>query len=415
MQSPARFYVAVSWRNLWRHRRRTLITSAAMGLGVAMCMAYIALADGMYAQMMDVWVKAKLGHVQLHHPDYPGAKRAHDTVPDALVAEVAALPGVETVAPRVFAFALAGGAETSSGAQLIGVAPGAEAQLTGLDERVANGAWLAETAELQAVVGVDLARDLEVGVGDELVLVGQDAVGGMANELFTVVGLVRSGQTGMDRSGVWLHKDDLQTFLAREGQLHEVLIAGDSLAGADQLRDAVLAATTAPTPAPLLVRTWEEADPLAAQMMGMQDASAAITLSIVLSVAGLGILNTMLMSVFERMREFGVLRALGLSPRQLVVLVLTESLLLATVATGFGLVMGGGLDALLVTHGIEFSVDGKGLSFAGVTLDPVIKGVVRPQGIVLTVVAVYTVTLVAAVWPALRAARLEPVAAMRET
>lgn len=412
MQLHARFYGAVAWRNLWRHRRRTLITAAAMGLGVAMCMASIALQDGMFAQMMDVMVTDKLGHVQVHHPDYPARKRAHDTLPAAVVAEVDGLDGVQTVAPRMFAFALAGGPETSAGAQLLGVSPAREAKLTGLDARVTEGTWLSDGPALQAVVGVELADELSVGVGDELVLVGQDAFGGMANDLFTVVGLVRSGQTAMDRGGVWVHLSDLQGFVAMEDRIHELIVVGEDIDDAPSLRAAVAAV---PSAGEQLVRTWDEADPLAAQMMGMQDASAFIMLGIVLSVAALGVLNTMLMSVFERMREFGVLRAIGLAPRQLVVLVVLESLLLATVATVMGLTMGGGLDALLVHYGLDFSVDGgKGLSYAGMTLDPVVKGVVRPQGIVITVVSVYVVTLVAAIWPALRAARLEPVQAMRE-
>jgi len=408
----SRFFLAVSWRNLWRHRRRTLITAAAMGLGIAMCMASIVLQDGMYAQMFDVMVTDSLGHVQLHHPDYPGKKRAHDTLKAEVVAPLKSLDGVVEVAPRLFSFALAGGAEKSAGAQLVGVSPADEAGLTGIHEKMELGAWLADEPSLQAVVGVELADDLGLGVGDELVLVGQDAFGGMANDLFKVVGIARTGQTALDRTGVWLHLTDLQVFTAMEGQIHEVLVVGDDVDGAADLKaqvDGVAETKDA------LVRSWDEANPQAAQMMGMQDAAAFIMLGIVLSVAALGVLNTMLMSVFERVREFGVLRAIGLAPRQLMVLVILESMLLATVAACFGLVMGGALDAYLVFVGIDFSVDGgKGLSYAGMTLDPIVRGVVRPQGIVITVVAVYVVTLLAAVWPAIRASRLEPVQAMRE-
>jgi ABC-type lipoprotein release transport system permease subunit len=411
VQSSIRFYLAVAWRNLWRHRRRTLITAGAMGLGVAMCMASIALQDGMYAQMMDVMVTSKLGHVQLHHPDYPGKRRVHDTIPGEVTASVEALATVENAAPRMFSFALAGGDDKSAGAQLVGVSPKHETTLTRIDEKVVDGAWLSEAPAMQAVIGVDLAKDLKLSVGDELVLVGQDAYGGLANDLYSVVGTIRSGQAAMDRGGVWLHLTDLQTFQAMEGRVHELIVVTDDISEADALRDAIAAV---PSAADLSVRTWNDADPVAAQMMALQDVGAFILLGIVLSVAALGILNTMLMSVFERMREFGVLRALGLAPRQLVILVVLESLLLATVATAMGLVMGGAMDAWMVYEGVDFSVDGKGLTYAGITLDPIIKAQVQPAGIIVTVVCVYVVTLVAAIWPALRAARLEPVQAMRE-
>ena len=158
-----RFYAAVSWRNLLRHRRRTFITAIAMGLGIAMCMATIALQDGMYSRMFDLMVTNSIGHVQVHHPDYPGRKRSYDTLSADIVAPIGALPEVVSVAPRMYSFALAGGPETSSGAQLIGVSPTAEASITSIDRMVESGAWLSETPGLQAVVGVDLPA-LEVPI-----------------------------------------------------------------------------------------------------------------------------------------------------------------------------------------------------------------------------------------------------------
>jgi ABC-type lipoprotein release transport system permease subunit len=409
-----RFLFNVAWRNLWRHSRRTLITAAAMGVGVAMCMAAIALTDGMYVQMFDVMVTDSLGHVQVHHPDYPAKRRQHDTIDQGneLVEAADAIEGVHGVTPRLFTFALVGSEDESTGAQMLGVSPEREANLTGIDDKLEQGTWLTPDGTLQAVLGVDLARDLNLGVGDELIVVGQDAYGGMASDLYQITGIARTGMTALDRGGVWVRLTDLQAMLSLEGKVHEILIVGADHEDADDLSASVSAL---PSAKDALVRTWSEASPQTAQMMGLQDVSAFIMLGIVLSVASLGVLNTMLMSVFERMREFGVLRALGMNPGRLMSLVVLESLLLASVAIAMGLVMGGALDAYLVHYGLDFSVaEGKGLTYAGVTLDPVIKGAIRPFGIVVTVVAVFAVTLVAAIWPGLRAARLEPVEAMRE-
>jgi ABC-type lipoprotein release transport system permease subunit len=298
-----RFYTAVSWRNLLRHRRRTFITAIAMGLGIAMCMATIALQDGLYSRMFDLMVTNSIGHVQVHHPDYPARKRSYDTLSSDIVAPIGALPEVISVAPRMYSFALAGGPETSSGAQLVGVSPTAEAGITSIDRTVESGEWLSDTPGLQAVVGADLAEKLAVGPGDELVLVGQDAYGGVANDLFTVVGVARTGRTVMDRTGVWVHLTDLQTFSAMDARIHEVLIVGDDVEGASRLRDAVIAL---PESQDALVRTWDAINPQAAQMITLQETSAIILLAIVLTVAALGVLNTMFMSVFERVREFGV-------------------------------------------------------------------------------------------------------------
>jgi ABC-type antimicrobial peptide transport system permease subunit len=146
----------------------------------------------------------------------------------------------------------------------------------------------------------------------------------------------------------------------------------------------------------------------------MQDASKFIMMGVVFSVAGLGVLNTMLMAVFERTRELGVLRALGLTPGQLLRLVLIESVLLTAVAGMFGLLLGGVLDYWVITEGLDFSTgDGKGLVYQGITLDPRIKGQFNLDGVVLTVAVMFSISVLAAVWPAVRAARLRPVDAMR--
>ena len=164
------------------------------------------------------------------------------------------------------------------------------------------------------------------------------------------------------------------------------------------------------------VRSWEEADPATAQMMGMRDVGLYIMLFIVFTVAGLAVLNTMLMTVFERTGELGVLRALGMSRLQMMMLVVLESLFLTAVATVLGLMFGGVLDWLLLEYGFPYETsEGKGLSWQGVTFPPVIKGALRIQPVLITVAFMNGVAFFAAVWPAIRAARLRPVEAMRQT
>jgi len=162
------------------------------------------------------------------------------------------------------------------------------------------------------------------------------------------------------------------------------------------------------------VQTWWEASPSTAEMMGMRDASVFIMLGVVFTVAAFGVINTMLMSVFERTREMGVLRALGLRPGKLVWLVVLESFFLAALASTIGLIMGGLLDWYLVAHGLDFSSSlPDGFSFEGITLDPVMRGEVRPLGVIGPVLAVFFVSILASRWPAWRAARLQPVTAIR--
>jgi len=167
-------------------------------------------------------------------------------------------------------------------------------------------------------------------------------------------------------------------------------------------------------PAESLVQPWWESSPQTAQMLSMQTAAKVIMLGIVFTVAGFGVINTMMMSVFERTTELGVLRALGMRRGRLVAMVVLESLFLAGLAATAGLILGGALDAYLVIYGLDFSSTvEEGFSFAGVQIDPVMHGAVAWDSIALTLASVLLVSVVASLWPAWRAANLRPVEAIR--
>lgn len=417
--------LAMAWRNLWRHGRRTLITAAAMGVSLAFVMATMALVDGMYRKMAEVMVDEATGHVQVAHPDYATKRTMYDTVPNARarMASIQDLQGMRASAPRLYGFALLGGETETAGVQLVGVMPERELTITPMDERVDQGSWLAPDASGQIVLGAGLADTLEVGVGDSVVAVTQASDGSLGNELYDIVGVVVSGSSTLDRSGAWLNLADLQALLVLPDQVHEITVLTESLdsrAGDPLILDAAAAVQVAigasdDPDAPLAVRPWWEVNPAVATMLASSDASAWITLFIVFFVAGLGILNTMLMSVFERTKELGVMKALGTRPGKIVQLVLWESVLLGVLSTIAGLVLGGLLDWLLVEYGLDMTVgDGERLSSMGVLFDPTIFGVVRADRIVGTVLSLLLVAVFAALWPALRAARLQPVAAMRD-
>jgi ABC-type lipoprotein release transport system permease subunit len=440
----------IAWRNLWRHRRRTLITAGAMAVGVAMCMATMAFSDGMYRNLFDVMVVQRLGHVQVHHPERPASRSLHDTLreADALIATLEDAEGTAAVSGRLEGFVLLGTERKSEGAMLIGIEPVRERAVTPIADRLRAGTFLGPEPAGQIVVGYELAEDLQVGVGDELVAVTQAADGSLGNTLFTVSGVVRTGDVQIDRMGGYVHLAELRELLVLPDQLHNVTIvtSDDRTIGAyaERLRERLArpqesgarrtgqrtpldttavqnrgslsgpAVRALPMEREIEVQPWYEASPQSAQMMAMRDFGSFMILGIVFGAAAFGVLNTMMMSVFERTRELGVLKALGLRPGRMVALIVSESVMLAVVAMGIGLVLGGAIDAYLVVYGLDMSTTAEeGFSFAGVMLDPVIRGEVRASGIVWIAAAVLGVSVAASLWPALRASRLEPVQAMR--
>ncbi len=409
-----KFLWSVAWRNLWRHKRRSLITAFAMAIGVAMCMSMIAWSDGMYDEMFKIMVEQQLGHVQVHHPDYPTKGLVFDALPDraSLLDKIDGLDGTVAASPHIDGFALLGGAKKSAGGQLVGIDPARHRTVSNVHDRIREGRFLSDEAANEIIIGHKLAEDIEVGLGDEVVAVTQATDGSVGNDLYIVVGTFKTGDVGMDQSGGYIHIDDAEDLLALYDQAHGItVLTGD----AEQVEAYSKALSGAIVTDGIEVQTWWEASPATAQMMSMRDFVAYFLLGIVFATAAFGVVNTMMMSVYERTREMGVLRALGLSKGKLVWLVVFESFFLAALAATIGLVLGGLADWYLVAYGLDFSGSmPDGFSWEGVMLDPVMKGAVHADGIVITVVAVFLVSVLSSLWPAWRATRLQPVTAIRE-
>jgi ABC-type lipoprotein release transport system permease subunit len=403
----------LAWRNIWRQRRRTLITTVAMAAGLASCLAMVCLVDGTYVQMFDDVVTRTTGHAQLHHPEYPSKRAMYETIPDAatLLLELEALPAVRGATARVHGHALVGTEQKVVGAMLLGIDPARESTMTELDRWVEQGRYLDPTIRGELLLGSGLAENLRVGPGAAIMAVTQAADGSMGNEAFTVAGVVNTGDVMKDRSGAWMLAEDLQDLLVLPGQVHEIALLS---AGRDAVPSLMEAVAPAAGSRGLLLRSWAELNPQMARMLELSDASMLILLFIIFGVAALGILNTMLMSVFERTKELGVIKALGLRPLQLVRLVLWESIWLAAVAVLIGLPLGLAMDAWLVWVGLDLSGVMEGISMMGARWDPVMFGAFRVQPVIVAVVGLFIVSLLASLWPALRAARLQPVQAMRQ-
>lgn len=406
--------VSLAWRNLWRHARRSLITASAMSVGVAMCMAMMSLTDGTYARLFEVMVEQQLGHLQVHHPEWPTKRNQHDTVSgtNARIRQIEATVGVAAVSPRLYGQVLAGGPVRTSGAAIVGVDPVREATVGPIAGRVKQGRWLGEAPANEAVLGEGLAKELRVGLGDDVVVVTQASDGSLANELVTVVGLVVSGQAAMDRGGLWMHLHDLQSLLVLPDQAHDLIVLSRESDRATI--EAAVVALRETLGDDVAVVTWWQASPQAAEMIGMQSYATGIMLFLVFTAAAFGVLNTMWMSVFERTRELGVLLAIGMRPGRVVVMIVAESLMLGGLSASIGLVLGGMLVGWLVVYGLDFSASmGDGYAVAGVVIDPVLYGQFNVSGVLAVVSAVFVVSGGASFWPAWRASRLQPVLAIR--
>jgi len=406
---------AMAWRNVLRHRRRSILTAMAMAISVAIVSAIMVLTEGMYGMMREVIIDQNLGHLQVHHTAYPGRRQMYDALDDvdATMAELESVDGVVSVVPRLFGQALLGAGKRTEGAQLLGIDPVREGRMRDLSDRLTAGRWLDDGPTQELVLGEDLAKRLKVELGAEVVAVTQSADGSLGNDLYTLVGVVQTGVPALDRGAGFLHRETLGALLTLEDRAHELVVLTDDREP-DHLAQVKPRVEAALQGQPAIVRTWSEVDPASTQLFAMQSVSNGILIFLFFGVSAVGVVNTLLMSVLERTKELGVMRALGMRPGELIQLVMAEALILATLAIAIGLVGAGVLDGYLVVQGLDLSVQGEGFEMGNMTFDPVIKGKLQADAIWQPVAGVFLFSVFAAVWPAVRASRLRPVDALRE-
>ncbi|MCG8588523.1 MAG: ABC transporter permease [Proteobacteria bacterium] len=398
----------LSWRNAWRNLRRTGVVVTAVAVGIAGCVLTMALNFGFVAQMVDTAISTELGDLQIHatgYTDDPALERVIPLGTEAVAALLASEPDVAGFAPRVLAQGLVNSPRASVGVRVIGVDPAREPGVTQIRDLRTRGEWL-PAAGRRVFVGEALARRLQVDVGDKVVLSAQDRAGDLTGQAYRVAGLFRSASRGLDQGTLFLPLSEGQSLLGLGDGVNEVLISARDRERLPRLRDALAQSLGDPVD----VQTWQEAQPLLVYMIESFDAQAWIVYAAVFVAMAFGIANVLLMAVHERTREIGMLRAVGMSRRRVVGLVVGESL----VVTFGGLLVGFGLALLCVWSlraGIDLSAFAEGLNAYGIgtRLVPVL----RPSDVWIPLVVGAVASFLASLWPAWRAARLDPADALR--
>lgn len=396
----------LAWRNLWRNTRRTALTLGAVVLGTAILVMVNGLTQGMMVGAIRNATDLLAGEAQVHAHGWLADRAMHQVVshPERVLAAADAA-GIGA-APRSYAFGLAAHDTRSAGAMLWGVDPGRERATVDLAKHVASGTWLDETPARGAVVGRKLAKSLGVNVGDELVVVVQAADGSLGNELFSVTGILGGVGEAIDRNAAIVHRADWDELLVGGGRVHEVVLNSRGTLSLEALQ--ALAERAAPEAD---VRTWKRLMPMLSDMLGMMDASMLIVGTVFGLAAGLGVMNTMLMATWDRMPELGVLKAIGTTPWRIARDVAAEAVVLGLLGTFIGAALGGAGTWWLERHGIDTRGLGE-TSMAGVPFDPIWRAVLTPSALLDPIVLMTLTCLVAALYPAMLAARLEPVRAM---
>jgi len=415
---PLTMLLRLAWRNLWRHRRRTLITLSSIALGFGLAVFSIGIGDGSHNSMIRNAIKLGEGHLTVQPKGYLEAPANHKYLADGkkLQQQLASIAIAGRVEPRISLQVLASSANNSVGAALEGLSAGNDPRVTMLKPKLVEGAWIEPGDHRGVLIGDGMARKLKVRVGGKVVLMAGTKGGDTQAQLGRVRGIFDS------------HVDELDDYLV----LGDIAFARSFLEGegADPAKEPVTrfavflddpdtidhwkqAIGSALPEGDIVVLDWQEMMPNLVQFVVIDDAGNYIFLVLILTMVVFGILNTVLMSVLERTREFGLLRALGLGRLHLLLLVFCESMLLSLLAVIFGWIVGGGTHWWFSTHGLDFSsMMGGDTSIAGTFMDPVIYTELSQGRVIELTLIVFAATLASGIYPAIKAARVMPVQAL---
>jgi ABC-type lipoprotein release transport system permease subunit len=396
----------MAWRNIWRNVRRTLITLSAMSLGVAGIVFIHSYNEAAFDQMVATITEGLVGSVQVHGRGYQDDPEIQNVVQNPIAVEArleGAVPGA-TAERRVTGYALAGVKDSSSAALVLGLEPEhADSVITVLEGRPFTAG-----ATHEVILGKSLAKQLDATIGSELVLVGQAADGSMANDRYTVVALADAGSDEMNNSALVMPLAEAQDFFGLGQGVHQILVrlpARDDLDGALASLEGALDLKT------LEALSWSQILPEIKQMMTQKKQNLHLADFIVFLIVALGVLNTMMMSTFERTREFGVLASVGTRPGRILGLVLTESLFQSLIGLVAGIAIAGAILYGMGTTNLA-SMTGGG-DMMGMRMPTAVPMRIHAVGVESAAITVLITAFLGSVWPALRAARLRPVDAVR--
>ncbi len=398
----------IAFRNTFRQKRRTILTALAMIVGFTLLSLTIGLSDGAYGNIISMFTRNRIGHIQVHRNGYLDKPSLYNTINEyTLVGEtIQNTTGVEAWTPRVYAAGLGSVGEKSTAVQIIGVDVAREIQATRFDKKVIEGSVLAGTASHEAIIGKGLAKTLSAKIGSEIVIFSQGADGSLANDVYQIVGITESGDDATDRTACYLHIDDAQELFVLEGRAHEIVVIISNINQVDKVRNVI---DTRLNDSTLDVAPWQVVAKSFYRAMKADQQGDAISRWVIMLIVAIGVLNTVLMSVLERTREYGVLKAVGTKPTQIFWLVICEVVVIALGSICVGALLGILVNYLLSIYGITYPEE---ISYGGMKFKT-LYAEVNVRCVIIPAITVMLSAAVVSLFPAIKAARILPATAMR--
>ena len=407
-------YLVLSWRNIWRNPRRTLVILTAIIIGLWSMILLGALMRGMEEEMVRNGIKSLTGSIQIHDINY-----RNDPVVENSMDEIALLdktikknlPENAKWTSRIRVAAVISNARHSYGVTLVGIDPEKEALVSFIANAVTGGRYLKSDDTNKIIVGKALLRKFHTKVGRKMILMSQNTEKEISSKAFKIVGTFSAEMESVEKQFVFVPKKVLAKMLKTGNAISEISILLPDAGTNDAFEVEIVEKLKTDLPdSAYTIETWKELLPMLKAYLNMSDGFLYIWYVVVFIAMGFGIVNTTLMAVFERMREFGLMKAFGMRPMQIVKSVLTESFFLLMIGITVGIVFGFLSVALLAEHGIDLSKLAAGAEMWG--MPRVLYPAIWPKDVAVASFVVLLLGLIVSIYPAVKAARFTPVEAM---
>ncbi|MBE0644151.1 MAG: ABC transporter permease [Bacteroidetes bacterium] len=405
--------ITLAWRNLWRNRRRTLITITAVVFATWFSIAMRGIQLGTYDDNISYALNLFSGYVQLQQPDYrdnPSLQKSF-RMDERIIRSLDNDARVKGYAPRVYADGLISFRDNSQGAAIFGISPQVERKVTRLSDKIREGRMVASDSAMEIVMGQTMLENLHAKIGDEIVVLAQGYDGALGNMKYRIVGSIRTGMQDFDRSGVFIGIVALQELVSMQNKVSVIAVSLNDLHDVDAFTEEMNAVLDT---AQVRALGWEEVMPDLKQSIDLDNYSGMLFLGILLVVVAFGILNTVLMSVTERFKEFGILLSVGMPQGRLVTLVLIETIFITLLGILVGNLLGLAVNWYLAVNPIVFSGDYASMMEEYGWL-PQMKSIVRASSFLNTSFSVLLISLLSALYPLYRVHALEPLKGIRYT
>ncbi len=397
----------LAWRNIWRNKRRSMIVLGSVVVGLIAVIFSDGLMNGMLRQMLYNQISSSVSYIQIHKKGFSDNKVIKNYIPDYKKVEqaVRSNKNIKAYSERVITFGLLSSASNSSGVYIYGVHPGEEQKVSKIKSSIVEGRFF-NGGPRDIIIGKKLAEKLGVGLGAKLVAMANTPSGDIGSELFRVTGIYQTLSSEFDKTTVYIPIKTAQNMLNLGNKIYEFAIITNNYKDVPEVQKQLKSKLNDNYE----VLSYQQLLPMLIFQMDLYKESMWI-LNLIIGLALIfGIINTMLMSVFERINEIGVLMAVGMNNVKIFGMFLMEALVIGIIGTIIGIILGVLINLPLTYSGIDFSIFAQGLEAWGI--GSVIYPVISIENIVSLIVIIPFIAVIGAVYPAYKAIKLEPIYAI---